>query len=111
MSSCNALPQMWAISPTKTMGCAFKTSCNGEIGALQEFCAGSGERSGAAAGSTTSRAVASMGKAFCSVESRVVTATWQVSCVGMDCKVSGVIAGKMTCIVVLEVSAAFWRRL
>ena len=44
------------------MGCEFKTSCNGEIGALQEFCAGSGERSGAAAGSTTSRAVASMGK-------------------------------------------------
>ena len=111
MSSCNALPQMWAISPTKTMGCAFKTSCNGEMGALQEFCVGSGERSGATAGSKTSRAVVSMGKASCSVESRVATATSQASCVGMDRKVSGVIAGKTSCIVVLEVAAAFWRRL
>jgi hypothetical protein len=42
MSSCNALPQMWAIKPTRTMGCAFKRSCNGaagtELGALQEIC-------------------------------------------------------------------------
>ena len=41
MSSCNALPQIWAIKPTRTMGCAFKKSCNGAIvelsGALQEF--------------------------------------------------------------------------
>ena len=38
MSSCNALPQMWAISPTRTMGWAFKRSCNGAGGALQEIC-------------------------------------------------------------------------
>jgi len=41
MSSCNALPQNWAIKPTRTMGCAFKRSCNGNAdkacGALQEI--------------------------------------------------------------------------
>jgi hypothetical protein len=41
MSSCNALPQIWAIKPTRTMGCAFKRSCNGGVGlsseALQEL--------------------------------------------------------------------------
>jgi hypothetical protein len=36
MSSCNALPQRWAIKPTKTTGCASKRSCNGAVGALQE---------------------------------------------------------------------------
>jgi hypothetical protein len=42
MSSCNAVPQMWAINPTRTSGCASKRSCNGAPGAgsdtLQEFC-------------------------------------------------------------------------
>ena len=44
MSSCNALPQIWAINPTRTMGCADKRSCNGVAAtssvALQEFCGG-----------------------------------------------------------------------
>lgn len=44
MSSCNALPQIWAISPTRTMGCDPKRSCNGvaamAAGALQDLFAG-----------------------------------------------------------------------
>ena len=41
MSSCNVLPQMWAIKPIRTAGWAFKKSCNGGAGsasaALQDF--------------------------------------------------------------------------
>lgn len=36
MSSCNALPQIWAINPTITMGCAFKKSCNGGLAVASE---------------------------------------------------------------------------
>ena len=105
MSSCNELPQMWAISSTKTIGCEFKKSCNGEIGALQDFCAGTREISGADAGCTASGTA--LGKASCSVG--VATAAAQASCVGMDCKTSCVMAGKTSCIVVLEVAAALRR--
>ena len=40
MSSCNALPHRCEISPIKTIGCAFKRSCNGAAKALQDFCGG-----------------------------------------------------------------------
>ena len=98
MSSCNELPQMWAISSTKTIGCEFKKSCNGEIGALQEFCAGSGEMSGAAAGCMAS----CIG---------VTTAISQASCVGMGCMAScaTISMGKASCIVVIVVTAALRR--
>ncbi len=45
MSSCNVLPQMWAIKPMRTVGWAFKKSCNGGassvVEALQDFFRGS----------------------------------------------------------------------
>ncbi len=40
MSSCNALPHRCEIRPIKTIGCAFKRSCNGASKALQDFCGG-----------------------------------------------------------------------